>query len=221
MRELKLKITTLSEVLVGSGEGWGAIIDSDILFDEYGLPYIPAKRLKGVLRESALEVAEMFEKSGIDNSFGAKNEELFGKTGEKDTSMVCFGNLYLENYEDNKRWLQWSMEEYSSLISRDMVLRTFTNIRQQTAIDDKGIAKEKSLRTMRVLKRGISFSGIVQIEADEADIIPLCLAVCNLRYIGTSRNRGFGHICGKIFDNEQELTEIYLKELAGKEVKNA
>ncbi|MEK7274874.1 MAG: RAMP superfamily CRISPR-associated protein [Candidatus Desantisbacteria bacterium] len=218
MRKLTLKIETCSEVLVGSGQGWGATIDSDIVFDEYGLPYIPAKRIKGVLRESAIEVAEMFEKSGINHDFEKKVERLFGKRGERDSSPVCFDNLYLEDYDANKKWLQWSMEKYSSLISRDMILNTFTNIRQQTAIDDKGIAKENSLRTIRVLKRDISFSGSVQVEGD---IAPLCLAACNLRYIGTNRNRGFGHIHCELYEDGQEIASACLKRLEAKEDRDA
>lgn len=223
MRNLTLKIKTCSEVLVGSGEGWGATIDSNTVFDEYGLPYIPAKRIKGVLRESALEVAEMFEKSKIDTNcnWQKKVEMLFGKRGERDSSPVCFSNLYLEEYEKNKEWLRWAMlEGYPSLISRDMVLRTFTNIRQQTAIDEDGIAKENALRTIRVLKRGILFSGAVQIE-DGVGFEPLCLAVCNLRYIGTNRNRGFGHIYCELSENGQELTAGCINKLEGKEDRDA
>lgn len=222
MRELTLKITTISEVLAGSGEGWGATIDSDIVFDEYGLPYIPAKRVKGVLRESAIEVAEMFEASCIDHGLKKKVEGLFGKRGEKDSSPVCFDNLYLEDYEANKKWLQWAIEKYSSFISRDMILKVFANIRQQTAIDEKEIAKDNSLRTIRVLKRGISFLisflGSVQVEGD---ITPLCLAARNLRYIGTKRNRGFGHIHCELYENGQELTKRCLRKLEGKEAKDA
>lgn len=219
MRELTLKITTLSEVLVGSGEGWGATIDSDIVFDEYGLPCIPAKRIKGVLRESAIEVAEMFEKSKIDTNWQEKVEMVFGKRGEIDSSPVCFDNLYLEELEEhekNRKWLQWAMmEEYPSLISRDMILKTFTNIRQQTAINKDGIADDNSLRTIRVLKRNILFSGAIQVE-DGFELDPLCLAVSNLRYIGTNRNRGFGHIHCELCDNKQDLISPCLDRLETK-----
>ncbi len=220
MRELTLKIKTCSEVLVGSGQGWGATIDSDIVFDEYGLPCIPAKRIKGVLRESAVEVSEMFEKSGIDPDFEKKVESLFGKRGEKDSSPVYFNNLYLEEYAANKKWLQWGMQEYSSLISRDMILNTFTNIRQQTAIDNDGIAEKNSLRTIRVIKRNIMFLGTIQIE-EGIVVDPLCLAASNLRYIGTNRNRGFGHIRCELSENGQEIARNCLNELEAKEAKDA
>ena len=38
MTEFYLKIKLLSDALVGSGESFGANIDSDIYFDDFGLP---------------------------------------------------------------------------------------------------------------------------------------------------------------------------------------
>ncbi len=54
--------------MLGSGTGRGSFIDSDIVFDEYGLPLFPGRRFKGLLRESAEEVIEMLTKCGS-NSF--------------------------------------------------------------------------------------------------------------------------------------------------------
>ena len=65
MEEYTLKVKLVSPALTASGEGFGAIIDTDIVFDETGLPYIPAKRIKGCLLDSASEVEEMFSKSEI------------------------------------------------------------------------------------------------------------------------------------------------------------
>ncbi len=48
-------------------------------------------------------------------------------------------------------------EKYKNIINRLNILNYFTTIRQQTAIDEKGIAKEHSLRTIRVLKPEITF----------------------------------------------------------------
>ena len=48
----KLKITLKSDLCVGSGYSFAGIIDSDICYDDCGFPYIPAKRIKGCLREA-------------------------------------------------------------------------------------------------------------------------------------------------------------------------
>ena len=52
-REYRLIITLKSDLCVGSGYSYAGIIDSDICYDALGLPYIPARRLKGCLREAA------------------------------------------------------------------------------------------------------------------------------------------------------------------------
>ena len=53
---LRLQIDVDTFLMLGSGAGRGSYIDSDIIVDEEGLPIFPARRLKGLLRESALEV---------------------------------------------------------------------------------------------------------------------------------------------------------------------
>lgn len=196
MPSFNLNIDLLSDTLVGSGEGWGAIIDSDIVFDEYGLPYIPAKRIKGCLRESAVEILEMFDQSGIQFISQKKIGSLFGIAGQAESGELSFSNAYIHGYASNKQWIEWLESEYGNVFSKDAVLNTFTTIRRQTAIEKNGVKKEHSLRTSRVLNRGLKFSAIVEtleeIENEQIDF--LSFAARNLRHIGANRNRGFGLI---------------------------
>ena len=55
----KICIQLISDLVPGSGQGWANIIDSDIVYDQYGFPYIPARRIKGLIKESALELEEL------------------------------------------------------------------------------------------------------------------------------------------------------------------
>lgn len=196
MSELDLNIELLSDTLVGSGEGWGVTIDSDIVFDKYGLPYIPAKRIKGCLRESALEVLEMFEQAKIDFASEEEFDTLFGKVGQAESGVLSFSNAYIENYDSNKQWVKWLEDKHKSIFSKDSVLNTFTSIRRQTAIEKSGVKKNNSLRTSRVLNRGLKFFARIEkpdeIESRKLDF--LFFAARNLRHIGTNRNRGFGLI---------------------------
>lgn len=50
MRNYRIKIELLSDMCVSDGGIYNSAIDTDICYDEYGFPYIPAKRLKGCLR---------------------------------------------------------------------------------------------------------------------------------------------------------------------------
>ena len=194
MSSFDLNIELLSDTLVGSGEGWGATIDSDIVFDKYGLPYIPAKRIKGCLRESAVEVLEMFEQANIELASQKEIGSLFGEAGKAESGKLSFSNAYIEDYISNKQWVEWLENEYGSIFSKDAVLNTFTSIRRQTAIGEKGVKKEHSLRTSRVLNRGKKFSAMIEtsVEIETAGVEFLSFAARNLRHIGTNRNRGFG-----------------------------
>jgi len=182
---------TLSPALINSGYSTG-IIDSDIVFDEQGFPYIPARRLKGLLRESALEVAEIV---GIDKSIV---DSLFGVSGFK-SSKIKIENFTLENYELFVRDITSlkAKEEIIAFANSQRLKNHFTVIRAQTAIDiNTGVAKNRSLRLLRYLRSGLTFVGQVQdiekLTEEEKGL--LILAFYNLRRLGTGRNKGFGMV---------------------------
>ena len=217
MGNLILKLELLSDALIGSGEGWGANIDSDMVFDEFGLPYIPARRIKGILRESALEVAEMFKKSEINTVFCMYIDTLFGKPGQDHPSPISFSNLYLADYQSNREWMDWIIKQHSNYFSREIVLNTFSSIRQQTSISDEGTAKENSLRTLRVLKKDNLFFGNVVFDPIDNDQLSLLVfSVLNLRHLGTSRNRGLGSVKCCLMDEKGPLDGEYLENLENK-----
>ena len=100
MHNFKIKITTKSPLQLGYGRA-GIVIDSDVVHDKYGMPYFPAKRFKGLLYESALEIAEIFD----EKIFTKKDiDKLFGQ-GEDGISRIYINNFYLKNYE--KMYSDW------------------------------------------------------------------------------------------------------------------
>lgn len=220
MSRYKLEITLESPCLIGSGEGFGAIIDSDIIFDEIGIPYIPAKRIKGCIKESAIEVCEMFEQSGIDILGDLKNNreygensykiisDIFGKQGSDKPSPVYFSNLAIEGYDSAVKWFRYLTKKYNSVFNREAIINQFTEIRQQTSIED-GVAKDHSLRTIRVAKKGLVFKGDVKFEEDKQIWLSLLFFACkNFRYMGSKRNRGFGKIKCVIGDDSIESEKL-------------
>lgn len=223
MKQYTIQIELKSDALIGSGEGFGAIIDSDIVFDNLGIPYIPAKRIKGCLRDSANEVSSMLEDAEI-KLFGSLDNivnDLFGKPGNEKSAPISFSNITIEQYKENYDWLQYLAKEYKFLVSRDAILTSFTALRQQTAIDETtGIAKDHSLRTIRVIKKGLIFKGNISItdeKNEQSDMHEeynnlLVLSCLNLKKIGTKRNRGFGEVECKLFDHQpRDLTEEVLE----------
>ncbi len=102
------------------------------------------------------------------------------------------------------------MEKYKEIINREAIINQFTEIRQQTSIDEEtGTAKKHSLRTIRVAKKGITFTGAVDFENPSEELIDLfCLACLNLKRIGTKRNRGFGKIKCSLYENNKEINSL-------------
>ncbi len=204
MKTYQLKLKLLSPTLIGSGEGFGALIDTDIVFDDAGIPFVPSKRIKGCLLDSATEVKEIFNDL-ID--FPMDIETTFGKKGDSKSGAVYFSNLTVADYKNNKAWLDYYLKnkKYPDILSRERILETFTEIRQQTAIES-GVAKDGSLRTIRVIKKGFEFYGDIHIEKESETILDtLMLACLNFRFMGTKRNRGFGEIHCSLLENGKEL----------------
>ena len=59
MAEIDVTIKVETPLHLGSGQA-DVNLDAEIVHDAWGLPYFPAKRFKGLLFESAVEVFEMF-----------------------------------------------------------------------------------------------------------------------------------------------------------------
>lgn len=217
MIELTLKVETESPVLLSSGEGWSTVVDTDLEYDSFGLPYFPAKRLKGLLRESLEEVEEMFQQAQIPWFSETDLDHCFGVCGDTGASLVSFHNLRLPEYSKTTAWLKWAFDRFSGVLSAQQVLDTLTEIRAQTEITDDGIAKDNSLRTCRVLKAGQLLEGKIIIHDDEGEHIThlLALACLNLRYVGSKRNRGFGRVKCSLWQDNQELTKEIIKNLKG------
>ena len=53
---MKITIKLLSDLCTCSGETYNSDVDMDVVYDENGIPYIPAKRIKGCIREAAHEM---------------------------------------------------------------------------------------------------------------------------------------------------------------------
>jgi CRISPR/Cas system CSM-associated protein Csm3 (group 7 of RAMP superfamily) len=190
MSEYTIKIKLMAPCIIGAGEGFGSIIDTDIVYDDVGIPWIPAKRVKGCLRDAAIEVEEMYSKADIKgNGVEINSAAAFGTQGNIRSAPIFFSNLYIEQYGKTRQWLTYAIETYSTVVSQEQVLNTFTFVRSKTAMED-GVAKEHSLRTVRMVKGGISFVGRVSFARDDPILErTLFMACLNFRKMGTNRNR--------------------------------
>ncbi|MCF8011042.1 MAG: hypothetical protein K9L17_01070 [Clostridiales bacterium] len=211
MQKVQINIELKSPLLLGSGEGWGSLIDTDIVFDRYGLPYFPARRLKGLMRESAIEIIEIL-RHHVEGFTQTSINQIFG-TGTN-PGQIKFHNAFLKEYDNTIEWLKWAFEEYSNILSAETVLDTMTEVRMQTAVKNDGTAENASLRSQRVLTPEHKFIAQVHIiEENQHAFKLLALACANLRHIGSKRNRGYGEVECSLWENNKNITNSTIEQI--------
>lgn len=195
---MKLKIELLSDLCTYSGDAFNSYVDTDVVYDQFGIPYIPAKRIKGCIRECALELVE----------FGVADREdydtLFGKEGNTRSSFTL-GSAYPPSYDD-------MIEDIESCSDKDLtnsqnVLGLYTYTRTQTAVNRDGIAEPNSLRTIRVVKKGMEFEAELSIDPFISDAQKKLLenAVLLVKHIGCDRTRGLGLIHTSLVQTPEKI----------------
>lgn len=201
---MKIEMTLLSDSIPGSGEGIAGIIDSDIIYDEFGIPFIPAKRIKGILKESARDLLDVgkLPQTQID--------KLFGVRGSEKGTYFKISDGYVSDYDTIRVFLKVVNNNYkkaAALFNPEAVLDYFSYTRSQTTINEDGVAQEDTLRTFRILKRGLTFSFDVVCPAEhKIDLTRICKVT---RSFGTSRTRGAGAIKLELIDEDiQEETDV-------------
>lgn len=187
--QANIKITLKSDFCVASGYSYAGIIDSDICCNENGIPYIPARRIKGCLREAA-------ELINCENT-----EKIFGIKGNNISGALIIGNAYPEDYtEINNDILELKKLGYGDELTSQKILEQFSYIKAQTAIDNEtGIAKRNSLRYTRVVNQYSPFNKeemcfIANIEIPECYYEDIEKVSKALRHMGLNRNRGLGNV---------------------------
>ena len=198
-----------------SGQG-DVNTDSTIIHDRYGIPYIPAKRVRGVLYESALEVAEMMELSKLDAFTIEDVNVLFNRSTDdrlvEDNPKLVISNLTIADYDtvaNDIAELQ-SDKNLKKIFTKDRILGEYTSMRYYTSIvKNSGTAREGTLHNSRVLNRNLEFKGHITIDdMTDTERLILSCAVRNLTGIGGKRNRGFGRIECTIDDKAFDLETL-------------
>lgn len=206
----EIHITLYSDLCSGNGYSYYGTIDSEAEHDTFGIPFIPARRLKGCLRECA----KLLSDSGLWEESTDPLNYLFGVSGDDSTKGIKIENAYISGYEQIKVGLKLLQEnkEIKKYISPYEVLDLFSDVKAQTRMEN-GVADDNSLRFTRIIHQFSPFDKenrlefIAKVEypdGQEDKLKQICKA---LRHIGMNRNRGLG--CVKCeFKAEGEVAEI-------------
>ena len=170
MSTIKYEIEFFSNWHCGSGLAAGADVDALVIKDKNGLPYVPGRTLKGLLREGATILSE--DNDIINNVFGVSGDE-----DEHQTGISFFGNATLPP------------AEYQYILEQDLGSHLYQAF-ASTRIDENGIAKDNSLRKIETVVP-CKLEGEI-LNVPEGAEKTLEDAMHYVKRMGTGRNRGYG-----------------------------
>lgn len=191
MQRLIYSVTFYSYWHVGSGLSGGASTNALVLKNSLGLPFIPGRTLKGLLRESA-ETMKSFHPGFIpgkfiDEVFGPRTEE--GASGQASEYEIGYGSFF-GNAELSS--------ELSSALAKEqdgenLKSYLYHNI-SSTAIgkDGKGQALDHTLRRMQVTIPLNLYAYIDNFPDEEEYIQYMNRCFKWVKRMGVNRNRGLG-----------------------------
>ncbi len=196
-----LKFTLKSDAAFGRGDGVAGVVDSEVQHDEYGLPYLSGRALKGLLGEACANILFALRTQEQVQRWETSAQRLFGSPGstEDDQSILHVGDACLP--EDLRQAVKRGIEHNE--LSREQVLHSLTAIRRQTAIDAQtGAPQKETLRAIRVILRETPFEAALTFlsEPTEYDLALLAACVKAFRRAGTGRNRGLGELVAQLYD---------------------
>lgn len=194
-----------SDTTFGCGSSLSSLVDTEIEYDDYGLPFLHGRTLKGLLVE---ECANIIYSLKLQEKIKDKDEwykaalYLFGQPGCNDVKQNTMNVDHARLPEDFRQAVIYAIKEgekerNSNTFTPIDVIEALTYIRHQTAISPYGVPLEGSLRSTRVLMRGLSFESQLTFTFEKPEKHSLWLlaaSVSSLKRVGTNRNRGYGEV---------------------------
>lgn len=201
MKRWNLKIELRSDFCAATGEGIPGITNIKTAL-EYGIPYIPAKRIKGCLLEAGREMSDngvikksmlyhIYGKSGADWTDGirVKNATLYSAPGHL-LGLEDNESITIEEYEKFQSAVQGCSE-----VGEVFLEEIFTRRRTRTAIEGEyGTAQDHMLRTIQTVPAGIIFNAQIEgmLDAEEEKVLMQCAK--GVRHMGIGITRGLGEV---------------------------
>lgn len=184
MSQLTLKVEIFGYWQAGTGRGAGAHVDNLTHTDADGLPEIPGRTLKGLLRDAMRQAGSFgwLERPDLHRVlFGVRAEEA----GRSEPGCLRVGSARL--VKEERQWLAGP--------GRDCIPELFRDL-HSTAIDPiSGTAKAQSLRGTQVALPVVLFADIGTLSEPPVnwpEQLRLCLPL--IRAVGSGKTRGLGRV---------------------------
>ena len=174
MKDIRYCIQFYTNWHCGSGQAAGADVDALVIKDAQGLPFVPGKTIKGLVREALAYTLSQENKSkgmltSICGVFKDKDNCIKGSAFFTDATL----------HEDEK-----------NVIVKDNLAGFLYQSVSATAICNDGIAKDNSLRKTQTTVPCTLYGQIMNLEDDEAHEVERALMM--IKRLGAGRTRGYG-----------------------------
>lgn len=187
---INYRITFYNDWHCGSGLAAGADIDLLVVKDHRGLPYVPGKTIKGLVREAMQDLCALQHTSAeaLTTMLGCETDnpdeiETDNPDMLKDAKPMKQGQSFFTNAE-------LAEPEAGAIVAAGATDYLYRSI-ASTAIDPAtGTADEHSLRRMQVTVPCVLHGRILDVPDDLQHDIERALRY--IKRLGQSRNRGYG-----------------------------
>lgn len=171
----------------GSGAGSGASLDAVVIRSGNGLPFLPGRTVKGLLRE-AVTLAEECRRVDAGTA-----EKLFGNRGpgkERDRFGTTPGILQFSSATLGDGMEAWAASQPGTSLKQNLYREL-----SMTAINEDGLADDQSLRRIELVVPTTLKARVSPLETTGVDWIQaLRTAAPLVRRLGSHRHRGFGRV---------------------------
>lgn len=185
--QLSYKVEFFSDWHCGSGLAAGADSDAIVIKDKDGLPFIPGRTIKGLLREAVEDILS-FKGEALEplvHTFGNSSEHNNKTLSMQDSyGGMEKGCMFFSNAE-------LSEKEKATIVSEKLqpyLYRTISSAR----IDANGLAQKYSLRTIETCTPCTLYGTIHNVPNEDGFIRLLTNGLHFIKRVGLDRNRGLG-----------------------------
>lgn len=190
--DIRYTLRFFSEWHCGSGLAAGADLDALVVKDRDGLPYVPGRTLKGLVREAVENVLFFHAGADLASEEARLFVETFGNADDPDwnrmpsdadsADLARKGSAFFSNAEFS--------EAIRAALLREGLVSYLYNGRASTAINAEGVAKAHSLRRVETAVPCELAGTILGVPEAFADTLKRGLRF--IKCLGLDRNRGLG-----------------------------
>lgn len=181
----------------GSGRGEARVCDAVVVRSRGGLPYLPGRTVKGLVREACElgTAAGMLTRQEVLEWFGSPVAEARPDDREQKLEEGRFrtepGRLHFESATLGDNWEAWALAARRGRGSPDARISTLFRTVASTALEE-GVARDQSLRIIEVAVPMVLRAGVTGLAA--AELTRLAAVLPFIRGLGSHRNRGLGRV---------------------------